>query len=391
MLTGTPLTTGVLTGAWTKLGLNCTKTVDVVKGNATFTLPQTAIIVSINDGTPLVDLQGVVDNTSNQFTISIPYTGGAGTYDAYEGIYVSNDEVDGEGGDVNSFRLTYPSGIFSASGSITATIEVDGDGSFNAKKQLFGVQKTIAVLDFQVNGHSKGDVNLDVIGGIPDRNFADPDHKFVYFPVTADDGNVWLNNNLGANYSNMNHVQFNPAQQATAYNDYHAYGSLFQWGRYSDGHELVNYTDGNTGVSVYGTTTTNATSDTPGHNLYISETSSPSDWRVPQNDNLWQGESGINNPCPQGYRLATRSEMNTLVSAENITNRSSAFTSSLALTAAGNQHPSSGLIQGQGSICEYSTSTVDGVNFKMRYIDGSFTVDANSSRVSCMPVRCIKD
>ncbi len=33
------------------------------------------------------------------------------------------------------------------------------------------------------------------------------------------------------------------------------------------------------------------------------------DWRSPQNDNLWQGVNGINNPCPSGYRLPTEAEL----------------------------------------------------------------------------------
>ena len=80
-LTGTPSGIGTLTGVWTKLGLNCTRTVNVTNGDAVFTLPQTAIVVSINDGTPLVDVQGVVDNTGNQLTVNIPYTSGIGSYD----------------------------------------------------------------------------------------------------------------------------------------------------------------------------------------------------------------------------------------------------------------------------------------------------------------------
>lgn len=390
-LTGTPSSTGTLSGVWTKLGLNCTKTVNVVNGDATFTLPQTAIVVSINDGTSLVDIQGIVDNGSNQLTVTLPYTGGVGTYDAYTGSYTPNNAGTAEGGDANSFRLTYPAGTFSASGSITATIEVDGDGSFNAEKQLFDIQETIAALDFQVNGNSKGNVNLDVTGGIPDRNFADANHKFIYLPVTAADGNVWLNNNLGANYSNMNHAQFSPTQQATAYNDHHAYGSLFQWGRYSDGHELINYTNSTTGTGVNGTTPTNATSDTPGNNLFITEGSSPYDWRVPQNDNLWLGESGINNPCPQGYRLPIEAEMNALVSAEGITNYTTAASSSLAFSASGIRTVSSGTVNLEGSYGSYWASSVSGTNARYRYFNSSGASTDSGSRALGFGVRCLKD
>ncbi len=78
--------------------------------------------------------------------------------------------------------------------------------------------------------------------GIPDREFGDGAHDFLYLPVVAEDGNTWLNNNLGADYSNVNHASFNPTQQATAFDDHLAYGSLYQWGRFSDGHELITWT-----------------------------------------------------------------------------------------------------------------------------------------------------
>ena len=354
--------------------------------------PQTALVVSINDGTPLVDIQGIVDNGSNQLTINIPYTGGAGSYEAYSGTYIPNNAGTSEGGDANSFRLTYPAGTFSSSGSITATIEVDGDGSFNAEKQLFNnIQETIATLDFQVNGNSKGHVNLEVIGGILDRNFADANYKFIYLPVVAADGNIWLNNNLGANYANMNHAQFNPAQQATSLDDNHAYGSSFQWGRYSDGHELIDNINSTTGAGVNGSTFTNATSDTPGHNLYITTSGSPSDWRTPQNDNLWQGESGINNPCPAGYRLPTEVEITTLISAESITNSATAASSSLGFSAAGLRHLSNGLVFSAGVIGYYWTSTVDGNLARLYdfYLGGTSVFSSN--RAYGQKVRCLKD
>jgi hypothetical protein len=47
-------------------------------------------------------------------------------------------------------------------------------------------------------------------------------------PIIADQGRVWLNNNLGAEYSNTFSVNFSPASQATISNDYLAKGSLYQ-------------------------------------------------------------------------------------------------------------------------------------------------------------------
>ena len=407
-LTGIPVSTGSLTGVWTKLSLNCTKVVDVVKGHAVFTLPQTAIVLSTNDNTPIVeDFQGVVDNLSNQLTVNIPYTSGKGTYEAYNGIYIPNNAGTDEGGDVNSFRLTYPAGTFASSGSITATIEVDDDGVFNAKKQGFGSQATIASLDFQVNGNSEGNINLDVIGGIGDRNYSDADHKFIYIPVTADDGEVWLNNNLGANYSNVNHPQFNPNLQAIAHNDHHAYGSLFQWGRYSDGHELITYSSSTVGAPV--TTTTSAVhspTTTPNNTTFYLGDDSPEsqdhnwlDLGVYPNateDGLWQGETDPNNPCPDGFRVPTETEMGALISAESITDYTTAASSNLAFSTPGGRAYSTGVLNNVGNNGYYWTSTpshiVGTTNSKSyEFAAGGFINHESYSRADGFGVRCIKD
>ncbi len=415
-LTGTPGSLGVLTGVWTKLGLNCIKTINVTNGDAIFTLSQTAIVVSILDGTPLVDIQGVVNNTSNQLTINIPYTGGIGVYDAYSGVYIPNTAGTGEGGDANSFRLTYPSGSFSAgTGTITATIEVDGDASFNAMKQLFDTERTIAVLDFQVNGNSKGNINLDVIGGIPDRNFTNPNlpnHKFIYMPVTALDGRVWLNNNLGANYANLNSAAFNPTEQATANDDHNAYGSLFQWGRYSDGHEFVNYSDGTTGTAAVTTISSPGSASIYPNNttfyIGLGDFSTPPSTTQDYNwldlgaypnaieDGLWQGVSGPNNPCPQDYRLPTVTEMETLVSAENIIHEASAASSTLKFSSTGRRNVDAGLVVSVGVSGRYWTSTVNNEeSFIYLFPHSGFPAvpvnKVSSFRADATAVRCIKD
>ena len=101
-------------------------------------------------------------------------------------------------------------------------------------------------------------------------------------------GKTWMDRNLGA------------SQAATSSTDALAYGDLYQWGRFSDGHQC----------RVSEITSTNSATDTPGHDDFILESVSPFDWRVPQNDNLWQGVGGVNNPCPMGYRLPTEAELN---------------------------------------------------------------------------------
>jgi hypothetical protein len=93
-------------------------------------------------------------------------------------------------------------------------------------------------------------------------------------------GQVWMDRNLGA------------SRVATSSTDSAAYGDLYQWGRGADGHQ----------IRTSGTTDVTSDTDVPGHDDFITTNTSPYDWRSPQNDNLWQGVSGINNPCPDMFR-----------------------------------------------------------------------------------------
>jgi uncharacterized protein (TIGR02145 family) len=97
-------------------------------------------------------------------------------------------------------------------------------------------------------------------------------------------GRVWMDRNLGA------------SRVATSSTDTQAYGDLYQWGRGADGHEKRNSP----------TTSTLSSTDQPSHGSFILA----SDWRSPQNNNLWLGVNGVNNPCPTGYRIPTEAEWN---------------------------------------------------------------------------------
>src|SRR5260221_3879465 len=156
-------------------------------------------------------------------------------------------------------------------------------------------------------------------------------------------GGCYLDRNLGASAA------------ATADNDYQGYGDLFQWGRLADGHQLITRTGSTTSTAVNGTTTTLSTTDVPGNALFITNTNSPFDWRNPQNSNLWQGASGINNPCPGGWRLPTPSEW---VAGTGITNSATAY-SQLKLTIAGYRDPGHGSLTYAGVSGDYWRSSIN--------------------------------
>ncbi len=172
----------------------------------------------------------------------------------------------------------------------------------------------------------------------------------TYGTVLGADGNCWLDRNLGA------------TEVANSSTDYNAYGSLFQWGRLTDGHQLITWTSSTSGTPVNGATTTLSSTDNPGTNEFIEAPNSPYDWRSPQNNNLWQGVNGTNNVCPAGFEVPTQAQWATLVSDAGITNAATAFSSSLKLPLAGYRNGSSAGLYYQASGGFYWSSSVNGTD-----------------------------
>ncbi|MDB4710105.1 collagen-like protein [Flavobacteriales bacterium] len=185
-------------------------------------------------------------------------------------------------------------------------------------------------------------------------------------PVT---GKIWMDRNLGA------------TQAATSSNDALAYGDLYQWGRRSDGHQCRNSPS----------TTTLSSTDQPANSNFIRASSSPYDWRSPQNANLWQGVNGINNPCPSGYRLPTEIEMNEEVLSWSSTDAAGAFASPLKWTVTGYRSHNSANIMAAGGIGNYHTSTVDGTLSSYLSFNSNIGTIASGARASGSACRCIKD
>jgi uncharacterized protein (TIGR02145 family) len=243
--------------------------------------------------------------------------------------------------------------------------------------------------------------------GIADNNGNTETHKFVYLPVRSGTGKIWLNNNLGAEYADTTTPRdnFNPAQQATSSTDKKAYGSLFQWGRKADGHELRTWKGVTTGVSVSGSTATK--SDAPTHALFINGPSTPFDWRITQDDTLWKSESSTNNVCPVGYRLPTEEwedEVNLWHTdeAHGSTTGAHAIASSLKLSYSGYRRSSgydnnlNGKSATDGWTGYYwsATSSVNRLVFALSFSETNVLsqhLKGYSSRGDGYTVRCIKD
>ncbi len=152
----------------------------------------------------------------------------------------------------------------------------------------------------------------------------DPSIPNVTNPIT---GRIWMDRNLGA------------SQVATSSTDAASYGDLYQWGRGTDGHQL----------RTSATSTTLSGTDVPGHAYFIPNSSSPYDWRSPQNVNLWQGVNGVNNPCPAGYRIPTETELDAERASWSSDDVAGAYASPLKFPVAGGRNGATGSLINVGS------------------------------------------
>jgi uncharacterized protein (TIGR02145 family) len=201
-------------------------------------------------------------------------------------------------------------------------------------------------------------------------------------PVTGAGGRIWMDRNLGA------------TQVATSYADPLSYGSLYQWGRGSDGHELITWASGTSGASVNGTNST--LTDTPSNTFILSPLSNY-DWRSTPDDNLWQGVAGINNPCPSGYRLPTKEEWDDEIQNWNSQDAAGALASPLKLPMAGSRSNNDGAIATAGNYGFYWSSTVGGTvgsgiyaNYLV-FVETHYAITSTYGlRSSGYSVRCIK-
>ena len=185
-------------------------------------------------------------------------------------------------------------------------------------------------------------------------------------------GQVWMDRNLGA------------SQVATSSTDSAAYGDLYQWGRGADGHQL----------RTSPTTATNSATDAPGHGSFVTTDTYPGDWRVPQNNSLWQGVSGTNNPCPSGFRLPTATELDTERASWASNNSAGAYTSPLKLVMAGYRFPyggAGGALQGAGIYSNYWSSTVDDGQACNLYFNSGDAFMRSYGRAEGFSLRCLKD
>jgi hypothetical protein len=318
------------------------------------------------------------DNNSQPAATNVNITGSAEVNDTLTATYTFAD-ADGDleqGSTFQWYVMDDASGLNEAPISGATTLTYIIQEAQEDKYIRFGITPKAAT-GINVGTEVKSNVSGPV-GAATSVKFMYNGAEVTYGIITsAKTGEKWLDRNLGA------------SRMAQSLTDYQAYGDLFEWGRLADGHQLISRTgpSDEEATGVTGTTSTTSSADVPSTDEFILNVNSPYDWRIPQENNLWQGVNGVNNPCPSGWRLPTTNEW----TAEEITGGADAF-SKLKLTLAGQRVNDDGRIVISGVGVEYWTSTVDGIYTQSLYLDAtSMYIPDVIYRAGGNPCRCIKD
>jgi hypothetical protein len=342
-ITGTPSAAGSASFALNIGGQTCTftRTVNSAAGS----------ITALNCGSAINNGSLTSGTAASSVNSVISYTGGNGG--THSGQVVTSTGVTGLTATLTAG--TFASGAGSLTYTITGTPSAAGTASFalNIGGQTCTLTRTVGSSS---STYPVGTVHCGTPTAIVD----------VTNPST---GKTWMDRNLGA------------SQVATSSTDANAYGDLYQWGRGSDGHQCRNSA----------TTTTLSSTDQPGHGNFIIVNAGNYDWRNPQNNTLWQGVNGVNNPCPSGYRLPTDTELEAERLSWSQNNNVGAFASPLKLPVAGNRLDSNGSLNNVGTGGLYWSSTVSSTSSRfLRFFSSNADV-INDVRAIGFSVRCLKD
>ena len=179
---------------------------------------------------------------------------------------------------------------------------------------------------------------------------------------------TWMDRNLGAEEAadNLTHAA--------------AYGDLYQWGRGKDGHES----------RISSTTNTIARSARAGHDKFISPidigAATDHNWTdFAGEDALWP--TGLNDPCPSGYRIPTGPELEAELDGFN--NATDVF-AALKIPLTGDRYLGDLRHVGVRAYLWSSTALAPNYLYTKNVDGGLAVVNMSSYRDLALPIRCIK-
>ncbi|MEY2760295.1 MAG: hypothetical protein RLZZ96_195 [Bacteroidota bacterium] len=282
-----------------------------------------AITASITGSTPTLTITG--DGCAYKTTLTTP--AGATAYAWYKDNVAISSATSNSFTPIASgaYKVTVTNGSCSSS-STTTTIYECGRAADGRMVVVVGSTALVSKEGAINNGFGVDDAG---------KLLAKPwSYVTVTSPYTA---KVWMDRNLGA------------TQAATGVNDVASYGDLYQWGRATDGGQLRTAPQNSTKLTDISSRSTNSISSQPW--------TSQADWNS-QTGGVWNvqpwnnTDGGVNNPCPNGFRVPTASEwnaeLNGMIAAGLVTNSSSATNIATGAYASFLKIPQAGVIEGGG-------------------------------------------
>jgi len=238
------------------------------------------------------------------------------------------------------------------------------------------IENSIIIKEGEINLHSFDLPNI--------LTFSSDEPEYITI-----NGVKWAKRNLAA------HGQFveNPEDN----------GALFQWGRKGDGHEqytsswYIGPISGSENFDAYGQIV--ETHDAYGK--FIAVAGFPSDWRSPQKNDLWNLGSeptpikSLNDPCPDGWRLPTHTELNKLGIGEWTDTpvagyRFGSGNNILFLPAAGYRFYMTTEIDGVGTVGYYWSSTIESNHpYHLFFKNIEQNLGSHIGRANAHSVRCV--
>jgi uncharacterized protein (TIGR02145 family) len=282
-----------------------------------------SITASITGSTPALAITG--DGCVNKTTLTTP--SGASAYAwLKDNVAISNTNSSNyTPTTAGVYKVQVTSGSCSTTSTAT-TIYICGRTA-NGQMSILETSTTLVSKEGALNNGN----GVDDRGLLLTKPWA---YGTVISPYTS---KVWMDRNLGA------------TQVATGVNDVASYGDLYQWGRATDGGQLRTAPQNSTRLTDFSSRSTNSISAQPW--------TSQADWNS-QTGGVWNvqpwntTDGGVNNPCPNGFRVPTASEwnaeLNGMIGAGLVTNSNSATNIATGAYASFLKIPQAGVIEGGG-------------------------------------------